>query len=160
MFTRRQFGFTGIGAAFAGLGSNAARAGNFPVTKSDAEWREILTKDQFYVLRKHGTERPRSSPLDKTYERGAYQCAGCNQKLFSSDAKFDSGTGWPSFFEPIEGAVSTSTDSSLLMSRTEVHCSTCGGHLGHVFDDGPKPTGRRYCMNGVALNFVPATGTM
>ncbi|MGQ9871696.1 peptide-methionine (R)-S-oxide reductase MsrB [Leptodesmis sp.] len=128
----------------------------YEVTKTEAEWKEILTPEQFQVLRKHGTERAGTSPLDKNYEDGIYTCAGCGQPLFKAETKFNSGTGWPSFYAPIEGAVATSTDRSLFMVRTEVHCSRCGGHLGHVFPDGPKPTGQRYCMNGVALEFQPA----
>ena len=134
---------------------DGAEAGAFSVTKSDDDWRRELTPEQFGVLRRHGTERPRSSPLDKEYGAGAYLCAGCGQALFGADAKFDSGTGWPSFSRPLRGAVGTTEDRSLFMSRTEVHCARCGGHLGHVFPDGPKPTGERYCMNGVALKFVP-----
>ncbi len=121
--------------------------------KSDDEWQTVLTPDQFYVLRKHGTERAGTSPLDKQYAEGTYNCAGCGQALFTSDTKFNSGTGWPSFYAPIEGAIATSVDKKLFMSRTEVHCSRCGGHLGHVFNDGPAPTGKRFCMNGVALDF-------
>ena len=132
-----------------------AEAGAFPVTKSDAEWRRELTAEQYGVLRGHGTEQPRSSPLDKQYGAGVYACAGCGQELFGAEAKFDSGTGWPSFFQPLTGAVGTTEDRSLFMTRTEVHCARCGGHLGHVFPDGPKPTGQRYCLNGVALKFAP-----
>ena len=127
----------------------------FEVTKTDAEWRTILTPEQFRVLRKHGTERAGTSPLDKQYARGTYACAGCDLPLFKSDTKFDSGTGWPSFWAPIDGAIRTTSDRSLFMTRTETHCRRCGGHLGHVFDDGPKPTGLRYCMNGAALKFLP-----
>ncbi len=127
----------------------------YEVTKTDNEWQKTLTPEQFQVLRKHGTERAGTSPLDKNYEDGTYTCAGCGQPLFKSETKFNSGTGWPSFYAPIEGAVATSTDRSLFMTRIEVHCSRCGGHLGHVFPDGPKPTGERYCMNGVALEFQP-----
>jgi peptide-methionine (R)-S-oxide reductase len=127
----------------------------FEITKTDAEWRTILTPEQFRVLRKHGTERAGTSPLDKQYARGVYACAGCDLALFTSDTKFDSGTGWPSFWAPIDEAIRTTTDRSLFMTRTETHCRRCGGHLGHVFDDGPKPTGLRYCMNGAALKFVP-----
>jgi len=130
----------------------------FQVTRSDEEWKRLLTADQYYVLRKHGTERAGTSPLDKEYRKGTFACAGCDRELFSSDTKFDSGTGWPSFYAPIEGAVGTSEDRSFFMTRTEVHCARCGGHLGHVFDDGPKPTGLRYCMNGVAMKFIPAPG--
>jgi len=127
---------------------------NFEVKKSETEWRQILTPQQFYVLREHGTERAGTSSLDKNYGKGVYACRGCDLPLFSSEAKFDSGTGWPSFYAPIAGAIATTTDNSLLMSRVEVHCRRCGGHLGHVFEDGPAPTGQRYCMNGVALKFV------
>jgi peptide-methionine (R)-S-oxide reductase len=129
---------------------------NFEITKSDAEWQTILTPEQFRVLRKHGTERAFTSPLDKQYAQGTYVCAGCELPLFTSDTKFNSGTGWPSFFEPIPDAIATTVDRSFFMTRTEVHCSRCGGHLGHVFNDGPAPTGKRYCMNGVALRFIPA----
>jgi peptide-methionine (R)-S-oxide reductase len=128
---------------------------NFAVTKTDAEWRKTLTPAQYQVLRQHGTERPRSSPLDKQYGPGRYYCAGCDQPLFDSSAKFDSGTGWPSFHTPLEGAVGSIEDTSFFMRRTEVHCARCGGHLGHVFPDGPAPTGQRYCMNGVSLRFAP-----
>ena len=126
----------------------------FEITKTDAEWRSMLTPEQFRVLRKHGTERAGTSPLDKQYAAGTYACAGCDLALFKSDTKFDSGTGWPSFWAPIDGAIRTTSDRSLFMTRTETHCRRCGGHLGHVFDDGPKPTGLRYCMNGAALKFV------
>ncbi|MCF4967289.1 peptide-methionine (R)-S-oxide reductase MsrB [Nostoc sp. CMAA1605] len=128
----------------------------FEITKTDTEWRTILSPEQFRVLRQHGTERAFTSPLDKQYEAGTYVCAGCDQPLFTSDTKFNSGTGWPSFFAPIEGAIATTVDRSFFMTRIEVHCSRCGGHLGHVFNDGPVPTGQRYCMNGVALKFIPA----
>lgn len=127
----------------------------FEVKKTEQEWREILTPEQFNVLRKHGTERAGTSPLDKVYEEGTFLCAGCELPLFTSNTKFNSGTGWPSFFAPIDGAIETTVDRSFFMTRTEVHCRRCGGHLGHVFNDGPKPTGLRYCMNGVALKFVP-----
>lgn len=126
----------------------------YEVQKSEQEWKEALTPEQFRVLRKHGTERAGTSPLDKNYEDGTYVCAGCGQPLFTSETKFNSGTGWPSFYQPIEGAIGTSTDRSLFMTRTEVHCSRCGGHLGHVFNDGPQPTGQRYCMNGVSMKFT------
>jgi peptide-methionine (R)-S-oxide reductase len=132
-----------------------ASANDFPIQKTDAEWQAQLTPEQFNVLRKHGTERARSSPLDKVYAPGKYKCAGCGQELFTADTKFDSGTGWPSFFQPLPNSTATTSDRSFFMVRTEVHCSNCGGHLGHVFDDGPAPTGKRYCMNGVSLEFVP-----
>jgi peptide-methionine (R)-S-oxide reductase len=137
-------------------GSGVAAAGAFEIEKPDAEWRGLLTPAQYDVLRRHGTERPFSSPLDHEKRKGTFVCAGCDLPLFSSDAKFDSGTGWPSFFQPLPDAVGTSEDRSFFMKRTEVHCRRCGGHLGHVFDDGPRPTGLRYCMNGVALKFTPA----
>jgi peptide-methionine (R)-S-oxide reductase len=127
----------------------------FDVSMSEDEWRKKLTPEQYHVMRKHGTERAGASPLDHVYEPGKYYCAGCGAPLFEADTKFNSGSGWPSFYEPMDGAVETSTDRSFFMTRTEVHCQKCGGHLGHVFDDGPKPTGQRYCMNGCALNFEP-----
>ena len=130
----------------------------YPLEKSDQEWRKELTPDQFCVLREHGTERAGSSPLNKEHRTGIFKCAACDQPLFESGTKFDSGTGWPSFFHPIAGAVATSEDKALFMKRTEVHCSRCGGHLGHVFPDGPPPTGERYCMNGVSLKFEPSAG--
>jgi peptide-methionine (R)-S-oxide reductase len=133
---------------------HAARATeHFGVTHTDAEWRALLSPEAYDVLRHQGTEMAGSSPLDHEFAPGRYDCAGCALPVFVSKTKFDSGTGWPSFYQPIDHAISTESDSSLLMERTEVHCSRCGGHLGHVFDDGPKPTGLRYCMNGVALNF-------
>ncbi|HEY8371049.1 MAG TPA: peptide-methionine (R)-S-oxide reductase MsrB [Thermodesulfobacteriota bacterium] len=123
--------------------------------KSDAEWKAVLTPEQYAVLREHGTERPWTSPLNDEHRPGTYVCAACRQPLFDGQAKFDSGTGWPSFHTPLDGAVGTSEDSSFFMRRTEVHCSRCGGHIGHVFDDGPEPIGLRYCTNGVALDFEP-----
>ncbi|HKX08528.1 MAG TPA: peptide-methionine (R)-S-oxide reductase MsrB [Stellaceae bacterium] len=122
---------------------------------TDAEWRQKLTPEQYRVLRQHGTERAFTSPLNDEHREGVFVCAACAQELYRSDTKFDSGTGWPSFYAPIEGGVATSRDFKLIYPRTEVHCSRCGGHLGHVFDDGPKPTGKRYCMNGVAMQFNP-----
>ena len=125
----------------------------FPIEKTDEEWRRILTPEQYAVLREHDTERPGSCALLQEKRPGAFSCAGCGQPLFVADRKFESGTGWPSFFAPLPGAIGESKDSSYGMVRTEVHCSQCGGHLGHVFPDGPPPTGLRYCINGVALNF-------
>jgi len=126
----------------------------FEVQKTEQEWRTLLTPEQYKVLRQHGTEPAHTSPLDKEYDKGTYLCAACDLPLFTSDTKFNSGTGWPSFFQPIEGAIAFTVDKSFFMTRTEVHCHRCGGHLGHVFDDGPKPTGKRYCMNGVSLKFI------
>jgi peptide-methionine (R)-S-oxide reductase len=123
--------------------------------KTDEDWKKTLTPEQFHVLREHGTERAGTSPLNFEKRSGLFTCAACGQPLFTSDTKFESGTGWPSFFKPIDGAIQTTTDSSYGMTRVEVHCSQCGGHLGHVFPDGPRPTGERYCMNGVALKFEP-----
>jgi peptide-methionine (R)-S-oxide reductase len=132
-------------------------APRFPVEKTDAAWRAQLSAEQYRVLRGHATERAFTSPLNEEKRAGTFVCAGCDQPLFSSKTKYDSGTGWPSFWEPLPNAVGTSVDRSLFMVRTEVHCSRCGGHLGHVFPDGPKPTGQRYCMNGVAMRFTPQT---
>ncbi|MCF8477596.1 MAG: peptide-methionine (R)-S-oxide reductase MsrB [Pseudolabrys sp.] len=123
---------------------------------SDSEWKKRLTAEQYYVLRKEGTERAGTSPLNKEKRKGTFACQGCDLPLFASETKFESGTGWPSFYQPLPGAVGTKTDRSFFSTRTEVHCSRCEGHLGHVFDDGPKPTGLRYCMNGVAMKFNPA----
>lgn len=125
-------------------------------TRSDAEWQKLLTPDQYKVLRKHGTERAGTSPLNHEKRAGMFTCAGCGAPLFASETKFESGTGWPSFWAPLEGAVETQTDRSWFMTRTEVHCARCEGHLGHVFEDGPAPTGLRYCMNGIAMKFEPA----
>ena len=163
MITRRRLIASGVAAAAAAFSAPwwrttaAGAATTFEVTHSDAEWRKLLTADQYAVLRHEATERPFSSPLDHESRRGTFACAGCDLALFSSTTKFDSRTGWPSFWAPLEKAVGTTPDTTLGMVRTAVHCRRCGGHLGHVFDDGPKPTGLRYCMNGVALIFKPAT---
>lgn len=125
------------------------------VAKSEEDWRKSLTPEQYQVMREHGTERPWTSPLNKEHRSGMFLCAACGKELFSSDTKFESGSGWPSFFAPVSGSIGTSSDRGLFMERTEVHCSRCGGHLGHVFPDGPKPTGQRYCVNGAALKFEP-----
>jgi peptide-methionine (R)-S-oxide reductase len=138
------------------LGGHAAAAESFPVTHTEAEWQKLLSPAQFDILRHEGTEPPFSSPLDQVFQPGRYDCVACAQKLYSSTTKFDSGTGWPSFYQPLPGGVATRADSSLGMERTEVHCARCGGHLGHVFNDGPKPTGLRYCMNGTVLAFRAA----
>ena len=138
--------------AVAACGSSAD-AKSYPVQFSDAEWKERLTADQYYILRKKGTERPFTSPLLKEHRKGMFLCAADGQPLFSSTTKYDSGTGWPSFWQPLPKAVAYSTDFETGYPRTEVHCTRCGGHLGHVFNDGPKPSGKRYCMNGDALTF-------
>jgi peptide-methionine (R)-S-oxide reductase len=164
MMSKRSFllgGLTALGA----LGlvrartavpvAEAAEGTSFEITKSEEEWRRLLTPAQFSILRGHGTERPGSSSLNQEHRDGAYLCAGCELPLFSSKTKYDSGTGWPSFWAPLPDGIGTSEDRGLFMVRTEVHCRRCGGHLGHVFDDGPPPTGLRYCMNGAALTFVP-----
>jgi peptide-methionine (R)-S-oxide reductase len=158
--TRRHVLLTGsaflAAAGFMLSGREKARATErFAVTHTDAEWRKLLSPAAYEVLRQQGTEPPFSSALDHLFADGRYDCAGCAQALFVSATKFDSGTGWPSFYQPIAGAVSTASDDSMLMERTEVHCSRCGGHLGHVFEDGPAPTGQRYCMNGVSMSFQP-----
>jgi peptide-methionine (R)-S-oxide reductase len=162
--TKRTF----VGAAAAALGGlfvsgcsrgekeGAEPAETFEVTKSDEEWRRTLSPEQYRVLRTAGTERSGSSPLDREKRTGIFACAGCDLPVYRSEDKFDSGTGWPSFTAPIADAVREKPDNTLFATRTEVHCRRCGGHLGHVFDDGPPPTYKRYCMNGVAMNFIPA----
>jgi peptide-methionine (R)-S-oxide reductase len=162
MLTRRLF-LLGTGTAVVALSAAYLRSGpakaaqTFEVTHTEDEWRKLLTPDQFAVLRQADTERPFTSPLLEEHRRGTFHCAGCDLDLFSSDTKFDSGTGWPSFWKPLDNAVGTEQDLTFGMLRTAVHCRRCGGHLGHVFDDGPQPTGLRYCMNGVALTFKPVT---
>ncbi|MCW4115144.1 peptide-methionine (R)-S-oxide reductase MsrB [Aurantimonas sp. MSK8Z-1] len=148
--------FAGLAAGFGSLfggGQAQGKEGKFPLSLSDEEWKKRLTPEQYAVLRQEGTERPFTSPLNHNKEAGLYTCAGCDHPVYSSATKFDSGTGWPSFWEAVAGGVGTSSDYKLLYPRTEVHCANCGGHLGHVFDDGPKPTGMRHCINGVALSF-------
>ena len=138
------------------FGASEVEAKSFEIEKTEGEWRRVLSSAQFVVLRKHKTEAPGTSPLNREKRKGTYACAGCELPLFASETKFESGTGWPSFYQPLANAVGMTSDYSMLIKRTEVHCRRCGGHLGHVFDDGPKPTGLRYCMNGVAMTFVPA----
>ena len=165
MLTRRQslyFLASAAGLAFMGmmryrLAPDANAAGDFEVTHSDADWKKLLKPDQYAVLRQAGTERPYSSPLDHEKRGGTFYCAGCDLALFSSKTKFDSGTGWPSFWAPLDNAIGTTEDRSYGMLRTAVHCQRCGGHLGHVFKDGPPPTRLRYCMNGVAMTFKAET---
>ena len=168
MLTRRNFGLAGIGlvAAAGGLKTASSHANEetmststetFEITKTPEEWRKILTPEQYYVLREHGTERAGTSPLDKIYADGTYECAACDLPLYTSETKFNSGTGWPSFYKPLDNAIGTSVDKGFFMTRTEVHCRRCGGHLGHIFPDGPPPTGLRHCINGLALKFVPKT---
>jgi peptide-methionine (R)-S-oxide reductase len=164
---RRQFLFiaaasVGLAPLFEWLGGPGIAATHmkttpetFPVQKTEAEWKQALTPEQYRVLREHGTERAFTSPLNNEKHKGTFLCAGCGQPVFDSSTKFDSGTGWPSFWKPLDGSVGTSVDRSWFMTRTEVHCARCGGHLGHVFEDGPPPTGLRYCMNGVAMTFKP-----
>jgi peptide-methionine (R)-S-oxide reductase len=147
-------------AAFAGFkglqfSSGVEAAEKFEIEKTPEEWKRQLTPEQYYILREQGTERPYSSPLNKEKRKGIFACAGCDLPLFSSETKFESGTGWPSFYDHLPNAIGKSVDRSFMMVRTEVHCRRCGGHLGHVFEDGPKPTGLRYCMDGVALTFKP-----
>ncbi len=147
---------TGLAALIGCAPSESEAAPNFPLKLTDAQWKARLTPAQYAILRQEGTERPYSSLLNKEKRAGIFACAGCTRPLFSSKTKFESGTGWPSFYAPLNGAVVTKTDRSLMMTRTEVVCSRCGGHLGHVFDDGPPPTGKRYCMNGDAMTFRAA----
>ena len=157
--TRRIFSLSALAAPFAAaFGSKSATAaeGPFEVTRTDAEWRAMLTNAQYRVMRQEGTERAGSSPLDKNYAAGVYHCSGCDQALYASEHKYDSGTGWPSFFDVLPSAIETKEDNSLFSMRTECHCDRCGSHLGHIFGDGPAPTGKRYCLNGVSLVFRAA----
>ena len=161
MLNRRLF-FAGsalaLTAAYLGSGAKAAApARTYPVNHTDDEWRKLLTPEQYNILRQEGTEYPGTSALLNEHRKGVFGCAGCDQDLYSSDTKFESGTGWPSFWAPIDKAVDVTRDASFGMVRDAVNCSRCGGHLGHVFNDGPKPTGLRYCMNGIAMKFRPAT---
>ena len=154
---RRTFLTTGILAgAVAALGRPSLSAQTFEVTRTEEEWRAMLSDIEYEVMREEGTERAFSSPLDKLYEAGTYHCRGCDQALYSSEHKYDSGTGWPSFYQSLPGAIGTKEDRKIIFVRTECHCSRCGSHLGHIFDDGPEPTGKRHCLNGVSLVFKPA----
>ncbi len=149
---RRSF----IWSSIAGLMASAAHAKGFEITRTDADWRAMLSSLEYKVMRKESTERPFSSPLDKNYASGTYHCRGCDLPVYSSKHKFDSGTGWPSFYQSLSNAVRTKADRKLLVTRTEVHCRRCGSHFGHIFDDGPAPTGKRHCLNGVSLVFKAA----
>lgn len=163
VMNRRKFLLSGLsgGVSVAALtwmmgGTNASTGKQFEIMKTDEEWKAILTEEQFQVLRKEATERPFTSPLNDEKRAGLFHCSGCDLPLYDSKTKFDSGTGWPSFYDALENAVGTREDNSFFMKRTEVHCARCGGHLGHIFNDGPQPTGLRHCINGVSLKFVPA----
>jgi peptide-methionine (R)-S-oxide reductase len=160
MNRRNILTYAGLSTVLLGLGARSMRAETevFEITKSEEEWKAVLTPEQFAVLRQEDTERPFTSVLNAEKRKGTYNCAGCDLPLYASETKFESGTGWPSFFDVLPNAVGKKEDNTLFTTRTEVHCRRCGGHIGHVFEDGPKPTGLRYCMNGVALKFVPATG--
>ena len=153
---RRSLNLVGISLAALGLGARMAEAEDFEIKKSEDEWKKLLSPAAFAVLRQESTERPWTSPLLDEHRKGAFACAGCDLPAFASEMKFDSGTGWPSFFDVMPNAINKQEDKTLFAARTEVHCRRCGGHFGHVFDDGPQPTGLRYCMNGVSLKFIPA----
>jgi peptide-methionine (R)-S-oxide reductase len=148
--------FTGFSALGLGLASRLGYAETFAITKTEDEWKALLSREQFMVLREENTEPPNSSPLLDEHRKGTFVCAGCDLPLYSSETKYDSGTGWPSFYDVLPNAIGEKEDNTLFTKRTEVHCRRCGGHLGHVFDDGPQPTGLRYCMNGWALKFLPS----
>ena len=159
---RRDFLYSSLLMSGAAIGAGAlfgrqaqGAEGDFPVKMTEDQWRAKLSADQFAILRQEATERPFTSPLLENKQHGLYACAGCDTPVYSSETKFDSGTGWPSYWEAIEGSVATTVDYKLVYARTEVHCATCGGHLGHIFDDGPQPTGKRHCINGIVLNFKP-----
>jgi peptide-methionine (R)-S-oxide reductase len=156
MRRRNILKFAGLSAIGLVTGSSPGFAEDFEITKTEAEWKALLAPEQYAVLREENTEPPNSSPLLDEHRKGIFACAGCDLPLYSSDTKYDSGTGWPSFYDVLPNAVGKKEDNTLFSTRTEVHCRRCGGHLGHVFDDGPPPTGLRYCMNGLALKFVPA----
>ena len=156
--TRRQFALGATAALFLGTAAKGGEDKRFEVTRTDEEWRQRLTPEQYNVLRKEGTERAGSSPLNHEKRLGIFHCAGCDLPIYSSETKFESGTGWPSFWQPLDDAIGKTEDRSWFMTRTEVHCRRCGGHLGHVFNDGPRPTGQRYCMNGDAMTFKPGEG--
>jgi peptide-methionine (R)-S-oxide reductase len=153
---RRDFSILALSTALFGARTARAAEGDFEVTGTEAEWRAMLSDIEYRVMREDGTEPAYSSPLDKVYEPGTYHCRGCDQALYSSEHKYDSGTGWPSFWQALPDAIGTKPDRKLLFVRTECHCDRCGSHLGHIFDDGPDPTGKRHCLNGVSLVFKPA----
>jgi peptide-methionine (R)-S-oxide reductase len=157
MDRRSVFKYAGFLAIGLVTGSRLGFAENFEITRTEAEWKALLAPEQFAVLREENTEPPNSSPLLNEHRKGTFTCAGCDLPLYASETKYDSGTGWPSFYDVLPNAVGKKEDNTLFATRTEVHCRRCGGHLGHVFEDGPQPTGLRYCMNGLALKFVPAT---
>ena len=156
MNRRNALKYAGFSALSLSFDCRSSFAESFEITKTEAEWKELLTREQFMVLREENTEPPNSSPLLDEHRKGTFACAGCDLALYSSEAKYESGTGWPSFFDVLPNAVGEKEDDTLFTKRTEVHCRRCGGHLGHMFDDGPQPTGLRYCMNGLALKFVPS----